>query len=292
MNEPMKTPAATTSNSTLSLIKGLLQKDDVKKRFEEVLGKKAPQFMTSLINTIAGNDKLQKCSHQTIMSAAIVAAALDLPIDSNLGFSAIVPYNDKAQFQMMYKGFIQLAIRSGLYARINCAEVFQDEFEEYNPFSGEVKLKLPKSDGMRFKPDGVVVGYYGYIRLSTGFVKELYMTREEVDIHAKKYSKAYNYDLRDHKKTSKWSTDFDAMGKKTVVKLLLSRWGILSVDLQKAITVDQAVIDIDGQVYADNPADNTLERAEIVDPFKITNQKSIEEINAEIDREIAQEQGV
>ena len=192
-----------------------------------------------------------------------MAATYDLPIDSNLGFAAIVPYNEnvydprtkqwkkvpKAQFQMMYKGFIQLAIRSGYYEKMNYAVVYEDELESYNPITGEVKFVEDRSKCTQ-RDDGDeshVAGYYAWFRLKTGFSQELYMSKKAVDNHARKYSQAYRYDLDKGKKSSKWTTDFEAMALKTVIKLLLSKWGILSVDMQRAIQDDQKVYDEDGK---------------------------------------------
>ena len=132
---------AGTEVSVMKELKGILATDNVKNRFNEVLGKKAPQFMTSIINVVSQNNQLKQCSANSIMSSALVAASYDLPIDSNLGFSALVPYKLKdvgyqAQFQIMYKGFIQLAIRSGYYRRMNYAVVYADELVSYNPVYG------------------------------------------------------------------------------------------------------------------------------------------------------------
>ena len=143
-----------TQLSVAAQVKSMISQDAVKKKFTEVLGQKAPQFLASITNVVAGSAQLKKCPATTIMSAAFVAATYDLPIDSNLGFAAIVPYNNnkynpqtkqwekhpEAQFQMMYKGFIQLAIRSGSYEKMNCSVVYKDELVSYNPITGEVEF--------------------------------------------------------------------------------------------------------------------------------------------------------
>ena len=253
-------------------VKQLISSDAVKKKFAEVLGQKAPQFLASITNTVAGSTQLKKCSANSIMSAAFVAATYDLPIDSNLGFSAIVPYNEsiynpqtrqwdkvpKAQFQMMYKGFIQLAIRSGYYEKMNYAVVYEDELVKYNPITGEIEFVTDFSQCTQRNAgdESKVVGYYAWFRLKTGFSQELYMSTAAVDNHAKKYSQAYRYDIKEGKKSSKWTTDFEAMALKTVIKLLLSKWGILSVDMQRAIQDDQKIYDEDGNgTYGDNQPD-------------------------------------
>jgi recombination protein RecT len=262
--------------SVLGQVKSFLSMDNVKKRFSDVLGEKAPQFMTSITNAIGNSNQLQKCDANSIMSSALVAATYDLPIDSNLGFAALVPYWDsksksyKAQFQMMYKGFVQLAIRSGVYENMNVSEVYEDELISYNPITGELQFIsdfsecTQRRDGKKDK----VIGYYAWFRLLTGFKKELFMTTEECRNHATQYSASYKKDLEKNWTSSKWSTDFEAMAKKTVLKLLLSRWGVLSVEMQRAIQDDQKVYDDDGnESYADNPAEN---KPETLDPFAVT----------------------
>lgn len=258
--------------SVVVQVKQIISSDSVKEKFKEVLGQKAPQFLASIVNVVSGNAQLKKCSANSIMSAAFVAATYDLPIDSNLGFSAIVPYNEsvynpqtgeyekipRAQFQMMYKGFIQLAIRSGYYEKMNYAVVYEDELKRYNPITGEIEFvtDFSKCTQRDSGDESKVVGYYAWFRLKTGFRQELFMSKAAVDNHAKRYSQAYRYDLNKNKKSSKWTTDFEAMALKTVIKLLLSKWGILSVDMQRAIQDDQKVYDEDGNSgYGDNQPD-------------------------------------
>jgi recombination protein RecT len=210
---------------------------------------------------------LQKCDPNSIMSAAFVAASFDLPIDSNLGFSAIVPYKTSAQFQMMYKGFIQLAVRTGQYKGMNAAEVYEDELVSYNPITKEAAFVsvFPKDSQRNRGEKEKIVGYYAWFELVNGFKQSLFMNVDEIENHAKQYSQAYGYDLREKKRASKWSTDFDAMAKKTVIKLLLSKWGILSIDMQRALTVDQEVYTNKGAKYIDNPE---VANKQIEDPFQ------------------------
>ena len=268
--------------STAMMVKQMISNESVKKKFAEVLGKKAPQFLASITNVVAGSAQLKQCEPNSIMSAAFVAATYDLPIDSNLGFAAIVPYNNskwnpqtrqyekrmEAQFQIMYKGFIQLAIRSGHYKRMNYAVVYEDELKSFNPITGEIEF-VDDFSQCEFRAQGAeekIAGYYARFELVTGYVQELYMSKQAVDNHAKKYSQSYRNDLKDNKKKSKWSTDFEAMALKTVIKLLLSKWGILSVDMQRAIQDDQKIYDEAGNGnYDDNQPDNI----EAEDPFLI-----------------------
>lgn len=230
-------------------VKSYLNSDEIKKRFQDLLGEKAGQFTSSLLSVVNGNTNLSKATPESIMASALIGASLDLPIDPNLGFSAIVPYNDKAQFQIMYKGLIQLAIRSGQYAKMNVSEVYEDELKNYDPITGEVEFNDFKECKMRDAgQEDKIIGVFAWFKLSSGFEKPLYMSKSQIEAHAKKYSKAYGYDINYKKKSSLWSTDWTTMAKKTVLKLLLSKWGILSVQLQKAILEDQKVED----EYADN----------------------------------------
>lgn len=258
--------------SVLGQVKSYLSDVNVKERFNEVLGDKAPQFMTSITNAIGGNASLQKCDSKSILSSALVAATYDLPIDSNLGFSALVPYWDrknkifKAQFQMMYKGFVQLAVRSGSYEGMNVAEIYEDELVDYNPITGEVTMVknfTPCTQRKEGKKDKIV-GYYAWFKLLTGFKKDVFMTVDEVRNHATTYSESYKKDLEKGWSASKWTTDFEAMAKKTVLKLLLSKWGILSIEMQKAIQDDQKVFDESGN---ESYADNEPVKEDVGDPF-------------------------
>lgn len=217
-------------------IKSLLSQENVKKRFEEMLGKRAPGFISSIINVTYGNSMLQQADPKTIVSAGVIAAALDLPVDPNLGFAYIVPYNVnkdgkkviQAQFQMGYKGYIQLAMRTGMYKTINACEVYEGEIKSINRFTGEIEFGEKQSDK--------IIGYLAYLKLLNGFEKYLYMTVDEIQKHAKTYSKSYN------NPRGRWKTDFHAMAIKTVLKRLLSKYGILSIEMQTGLKADQAVI--------------------------------------------------
>lgn len=228
----------------------LIERPEYKNRFGDVLGQRAPQFMSSLLSLSMGD--LKDAEPKSIIAAAMIAASLDLPINKNLGFAYIIAYKDNnqggkkvAQFQMGYKGFIQLAQRSRQYRFINACRVFEGELVKYDKVTGEliVDEALRKSEK--------VVGYASYFRLTNGFEHAVYMTREQVDKHAKQYSQAYAKGWK-----SLWATDFDAMALKTVLKLNLQKWGPLSVQMEKGIYEDQAVkLDVDSEArYPDNTA--------------------------------------
>ncbi|HET9146154.1 MAG TPA: recombinase RecT [Sphingomicrobium sp.] len=224
----------------------LLDRIDVKKRFDEILGSKAPGFVSSIISAYKGNKALQACPPMSVISSAMVAATLDLPIVPSLGYAHVVPYRENgqpvAQFQIGWKGYVQLAIRTGQYATMNAAEIYADEIEVWNPITGELKIRPQSEWKDRDSGTGKVVGYAAFFRTLNGFEKYLFMTVAQVERHAKKYSKSYQRD------SGQWVKDFDAMAKKTVIKLLLSKFGVLSIDMQKALKVDQAVVDAKGEV--------------------------------------------
>lgn len=230
-NKQGKVINGTVGQATL---KSMINDERTKNKFKEMLGNKAAGFLTSLMNTTNGNAQLQQADPNSILKAGAIAATLDLPIDPNLGFAYIVPYNNKgkneAQFQMGYKGFVQLAIRTGQYKRINVTELYEGQFESYDPITDELKYNLDN------RLSDEITHYVAYFQTINGFEKYNVMSKEEIETHAKKFSKTYSY------KGSSWQTNFNTMAKKTVLKLLLSKFGILSIEMQTAQKADQAVI--------------------------------------------------
>lgn len=242
-------------------------------RFQNVLGQKAPQFLASVVSAVSANPQLQKATPMSIMGAAMVAATLNLDINPSLGFSAIVPYERKrkdangnwyttteGQFQIMTKGFVQLAIRSGQYRNINCTEVYSDEFDGEDIITGEVMMH-PVADGYREKGDETqIVGYVAYLELLSGFKKTVFWSNKKILNHARKFSKSFDTRTGQFRKGSSWDTNFEAMCRKTVLKNALSSWGILSVEMQRAVVSDQGVIDdvdnLEDVKYIDNPTDD------------------------------------
>ena len=230
-------------------LQDILNRTKVKQRFEELLNQSAPSFISSILTIVRGNPKLQACSSNSILAAAGIAAALKLPINPSLGFAFLVPYKGQATFQIGAKGFIQLAMRSGQYRTLNSGAVREGQIADIDFETGEIIRGEKISDE--------IVGYIAYMELINGFKKSFYMTVEELIEHAEKYSQSYAYDLKTQRKTSVWSTNFDAMAKKTVLKRLLSNFGIISIDQQSAdlataLQADQAVITEDGYRYIDN----------------------------------------
>jgi len=203
-------------------MKQLLASPAVMNRFEEVLGKRANQFTASILGLYNSEKMLQKADPMSVISSAMIAATLDLPVDKNLGYAWIVPYGGKAQFQMGYKGYIQLALRTGQYRNINVIEVYEGELKSFNRLTEEIELDFEgrKSDK--------VIGYTGFFELLNGFRKTVYWSKEDVEKHKKKFSKS----------DFGWKNDWDAMAKKTVIRNMLNKWGILSIDMQKGMVED------------------------------------------------------
>lgn len=268
------------NNGATTAIQQYVRSGAVQQRLEALLNKRAGQFTTSLMSLVNSNPTLQQCSPETVLKSAITAAAMDLPIDPNLGFAYIIPYNNKvkveqttkgadgneitktvekwemqAQFQMGYKGFIQLAQRSGHYKTINVEDVREGELTSRDRLSGEMQFAWIEDDTKRAKTK--VIGYVAYFKLQTGFEKMLYMSLAEVTAHAKKYSKSYakGYGLWAEK------DGFQFMAKKTVLKLLISKYGSMSTQMQEAILADQSAIDEDGFNYVDNDKGKPAESA-------------------------------
>lgn len=274
-------------NNTQLTIKNLFQKDEVRNKFQEMLGKRAPSFITSVLQIVASNNLLSKADPHSVYHSAAVAATLDLPLNNNLGFAYIVPYNQSfqdesgqwkkkqvAQFQLGYKGFKQLALRSGQFKAMNSTDVREGEIKEHNRLTGEIKFEWVQDETEREKLP--IVGYLSYFELLNGFSQTFYMSIKKLEKHGKKYSQTYKNDK------GLWKDDFDSMCMKTVTKLNLSKNAPLSVDMQKAITFDQAVIndsDTEDVTYTDNeepPIDKEAERMILM----INDAKTVSELKA------------
>lgn len=231
---------ATTENQQLRpmTIKSLFQKDEVKLKFQELLGKRSAAFITSVLQIAAQNQQLANADPVSIYQCAAVAATLDLPLNPNLGFAYIIGYKAKqpdgsykqvAQFQIGYKGFIQLAQRSGQFKTIAAAPIYDGQLIEQNPLTGFVfDFTQKKSDN--------IIGYAAHFSLLNGFEKTLYMTVEELKKHGTRFSQTFK------KGFGLWKDDFESMAQKTVLKLLLSKFAPLSVQMEKAVITDQAVV--------------------------------------------------
>lgn len=221
-------------------LKEFLGSDVAKKQMKALLKDKAGYFAMALMQVVDGNEQLKNADPQSIFNAGIASAILGLPIEKNLGFSYIVPYGDKAQFQIGYKGFIQLALRTGQYKLINSTAIKEGEIKLKNRLTGEIDFNFIEDDDLR---DSLkTIGYASYIEFNNGFRNTLYMSMKQVQKHAAEYSAAYKYDLKYGKNSSVWSVNFDAMALKTVLKLNLAKFGALSVDFEKALQLDGTTI--------------------------------------------------
>ena len=220
---------------------------------ETVLSDKKASFVNNITALVSNNATLQVCVPETLMYAALKATALDLPLDQSLGFAYVLPYKDNkkgetlAQFQMGYKGFVQLALRTGQFKTLNATEVHDGELVDEDFVTGELTFK--KAENRESLP---VIGYVAYFKLLNGFEKYLYMTSAEMKAHALRFSQTYKrgYGLWADKEM------FNSMAKKTVLKLLLSKYAPLSVEMQSAIKADQAVLKSEENVeYVDSEPD-------------------------------------
>lgn len=253
-----------------------LKGDAVKQNIAGVIGEKnVTRFVSSVVSAVQANPALSRCTNQSILSVALQGEALQLPPSPQLGYYYMVGYKNKKQvngkwvdveeatFQMGWKGLLQLAIRSGQYKNIIVNEIKEGEID-YNPITEEIDLHPIKDPAVREATP--TVGYYGAFELISGFKKQLFCPVEMIQSHAKRYSRSYRYDLETGKKSSVWSTNFDAMARKTVIRQLLSKWGIMSVEMQQAYVADQGVIDDDGTVrYVDNPQNVEAKVAEDIE---------------------------
>lgn len=240
MNAPVKTENQVAEHDPKS-IKAYVSDAKIRQKFEEVLGKKTQGFLASVMQ-VANQPQLKGAVPATVINAAMMAATLDLPINNNLGFAYIVPYKRKfkdaqgkwsesleAQFQMGYKGFIQLAQRSGQFARIAATPVFEGQLISANPLLGyEFDWTVPNQ--------GEAIGYVAFFKLLNGFTAELYMSTADVKKHAGKYSQSFKYG------SGVWKDNFESMALKTVTKLLLSKQAPLSIEMQTAQLADQAIV--------------------------------------------------
>ena len=237
-----------------------LTQDSVKQQINNVIGgKNGTRFITSIVSAVQTNPALQECTNQSILSAALLGETLNLSPSPQLSYFYMVPFNDTkrgckvAQFQIGYKGLIQLAIRSGQYKKINVLSIKKGELEYFDPLNEEIKVKLMVDD-WNAREQAETIGYYAMFELTNGFQKAMYWSKEQMENHALTYSQGY----KAKKGYTFWEKAFDRMAEKTMLKQLLSRWGIMSTELMQAIDADEAVINEDG-------TKNYVETEEIID---------------------------
>lgn len=224
----------TLKTNSLAKLKGILNNETMQQNFRNILAENAGAFMASIIELYQSDGALQKCDPNRVVLEALKAATLKLPINKQLGFAYIIPYNNVPTFQLGFRGLIQLAQRSGQYRYINADVVCEGESVNYNRITGMLEISgTAKSE--------TPVGYFAYFQLLNGFEKCVYWTREKVEAHAKRYSKAWS------KADSPWHTNFDAMALKTVLKTIISKYGVMSVEYANAIANDS----VDDRVEAE-----------------------------------------
>ncbi|MBR0428145.1 MAG: recombinase RecT [Clostridia bacterium] len=232
-----------------------IQSDTYKNLINRTLGDKdrATRFIASISSAVATNKALQECDAGSILSGALLGESLNLSPSPQLGQYYLVPFNDSkkgykvAQFQLGYKGYIQLAIRSGQYKKLNVLAIKKGELIKYDPLNEEIEVNLIEDEEERENTE--TIGYYAMFEYSNGFRKTLYWTKKHMEAHAEKYSMGY----KAHKGYTFWEKDFDGMAYKTMLRQLISKWGIMSIDMQKAMEQDMSAINTDGTFeYVDN----------------------------------------
>lgn len=233
-------------------INALIHNEEFIKKAQDMLGGGTQQFMSSILSLVNSDNQLSQCNSYELYNCCLMAAALRLPFNKDLGQAWIIAYAGKPQLQIGWKGFVQLAQRSGQFRTINCTDVKVGEIKNIDRLSGEIEFEWIQDDAERIKSE--TVGYVAYFELLNGFRKTLYMTKAELEAHAKKYSQTYK------KGYGVWKDNFDAMARKTVIKLILNRFAPLSVDMQKAIELDQS--DGNGN-YVDNKPTFEITEAEL-----------------------------
>ena len=236
------------ASSNLKLFNQTITSPNVQAYLQNVLGEKKAEFVNNITALVSNNAQLQECEPKTLMFAALKATALDLPLDPNLGFAHVIPFKNnktgiiEAQFQIGYKGIAQLSIRSGQFKTINVTDVREGELKGRDRRTGYVTIEWIEDEKKR--NDAKVIGYLGYFKLLNGYEKESYWSLEELNKHGVQYSQTYK------KGYGVWKDNFSAMAKKTVTKLLLSKYAPLSIEMQRAMMFDQA--SVKGEVNVDD----------------------------------------
>lgn len=263
-----------------------LNQDVIKNKINSVIGGKDGQrFISAIVSATTTNPALQECSNGSILSAALLGEALKLSPSPQLGQYYLVPYNDNkkgkvAQFQLGYKGYIQLAIRSGQYKKLNVMAIKEGELVRFDPLNEEIEVNLIEDEEIR--ENAPTIGYYAFFEYINGFKKALYWSKAKMESHALKYSQGYAADKKKGTAWTFWSKDFDGMAFKTMLRQLISKWGIMSIEMQSAIDADMAVINEDGtKDYVDN--DNSYVEAEATVVESEPETEPVQEAPAEAD---------
>ena len=259
--------------------------DAVKNQINSIVGgKNGTRFISAVVSAVNNNPALQECTNQSILAAALLGESLNLSPSPQLGQYYMVPFDDNekgkvAQFQLGYKGYIQLAIRSGQYKKLNVLSIKEGELIRFDPLNEEIEVQLIEDEEQR--EQAATIGYYAMFEYVNGFRKALYWSKKKMEAHALKYSKGYASDKRKGTAWTFWSRDFDGMAYKTMLRQLISKWGIMSIDMVTALDADMAVIREDGtKEYVDNVESDAVESAPI--EAEIQNESDGSEKNAGI----------
>lgn len=240
-----------------------LTQEAVKNQINNIVGGKSQRFISAIVSAVNTNPQLQECTNQSIVSGALLGESLNLSPSPQLGQYYLVPFNDRnkgkvAQFQLGYKGYIQLAIRSGQYKKLNVLAIKKGELVKFDPLNEEIEVNLMQNEEERENAE--TVGYYAMFEYTNGFRKAIYWSKAKMEAHAMRYSMGY----RAKKGYTFWEKDFDAMAYKTMLRQLISKWGIMSVDMVNAFENDMAVLNDDGsKFYIDT--DETEEAVEEIE---------------------------
>ena len=245
-----------------------LTRDAVKDQINKVVGGKDGQrFISAIVSATNTNPALQECTNPSIVSGALLGESLKLSPSPQLGHYYLVPYNDKnegkvAQFQLGYKGYIQLAIRSGQYKKLNVMAIKEGELEYFDPLNEDIKINL-KVENWDERESLPTIGYYAFFELTNGFRKAIYWSKAQMESHALKYSPGYKKDVERGWSYTFWTKDFDGMAYKTLLRQLISKWGIMSIEMQSAYEGDMAVIHEDGTKNYVETEDTFIIEAEV-----------------------------
>lgn len=222
-----------------------LTNDAVKAQINKIVGgKDSAKFISSIISAVQATPALQNCDNSSIVSAALLGQSLNLSPSPQLANFYMVPYGNKAQFILGWKGMVQLAIRSGYYKRINVTPIKEGELIKFDPLEEEIEVKLIEDEEIR--ENTPTAGYYATFTYLNGFKKAIYWSKAKMEAHALRYSQGYKSDKKNKTEYTFWSKDFDSMAMKTMIRQLIGKWGVMSTDMQTAYTADEAVIREDG----------------------------------------------
>jgi len=280
-------------NQKKGSVSSFLTSDAVKNKVNSIIGdqKRGSKFISSLVSAVNQNPALASCEAGSLVNSALLGEALNLSPSPQLGHYYIVPFKDnsigmaKATFQLGYKGYIQLAMRSGQYKKLNVLSIKSGELIKFNPLNEEIEVKLIEDDDIRETTD--TVGYYAMFEYVNGFRKMMYWSKKKMEAHATKYSQGYRMDLKKGTSWTFWSKDFDGMAYKTMLRQLISKWGIMSIEMEKAYESDMGVIHDDNSVeYVDNAVELEVVPPEELEPKKDTKVEKHEEpkiIEQEVD---------